>query len=158
MNDSSIPTYLTTDLDKQRYSSFFESYERQGAYLGDERITIGSNNHQQCRFCLKKHPEVKIKNNAHVLSQAFGFRWLFSSFECDICNQGIFADYDNSLTKYFGPMRSMTGIRGKDGYPKHKYQESPLFIQRLENNIEIKELSEGALEHDADNNIITMKQ
>lgn len=157
MNDKPIPSHLTSDLDKQRYLSFFENYERQEIYVGDSRIILGDNSHQQCRFCLKKPPEIKIRNNAHVLTQALGFRWLYSSFECDTCNQGVFADYDNSLAKYFGPMRSFTGIRGKDGYPKHKYQDSPLFIQRLDNDIEVKELMDGGLELDADNNIITMK-
>lgn len=73
----------------------------------------------KCRFCGETDRKQFKKGNAHTFPLSSGNKWLFSKDECKKCNS-IFGDYENELGSHSLLMRSMYGIRKRDGYPKYK--------------------------------------
>lgn len=78
---------------------------------------------RKCRFCGKSKPEVSFKKKAHAISEFLGNKSLISMNECDICNEFFASEYEDHLAKWFGPMRSLCQMRGKEGIPKYKSKE-----------------------------------
>ena len=77
-----------------------------------------------CRFCGKGKPEVAFKSVAHAVPEFLGNKSLVSQNECDTCNQLLAMKYEDDLAKWFGPMRTVSQIRGKSGVPTYKNKDS----------------------------------
>jgi HNH endonuclease len=72
-----------------------------------------------CRFCNKKHPEVTFRDDAHVIPESLGNRYLISDFECDFCNKQL-GKYDDQLCHFLGVSRTLNKTNGKEGIPTYK--------------------------------------
>lgn len=72
-----------------------------------------------CRFCGKTSEEVKFGNNAHVLSELLGNRYLVSDFECDGCKK-LFGGNEDQLSKFLGMSRTVLFAKGKEKVPMFK--------------------------------------
>ena len=76
-------------------------------------------NERICRFCKKREPEVSFKNEAHVIPQFLGNKYLIHDIECDSCNL-MFSKYESSFADSIGLLRTTDAIRGRRGVPKFK--------------------------------------
>lgn len=80
-----------------------------------------------CRFCGKSKPDVSFKKTAHAIPECLGNKSLISMNECDACNKFFANEYEDHLAKWFGPMRTLCQMRGKNkknkGFPKYKAEE-----------------------------------
>lgn len=113
-------------------SSFDSKYEKE-IYLNLGNLlkkTFLGKKGDACRFCGRNGSEVAFKNNAHVLPQLLGNRFLLSYYECDDCNT-LFGKYEDDLAKFLAPMRTLSGIKGKRGIPEFYDYEGKL---RIKNN------------------------
>lgn len=72
-----------------------------------------------CRFCNKKHPEAKFRDDAHIIPESIGNRYLISDFECDDCNKKL-GKYDDQLSHFLGVARTLNKTKGKEGIPTYK--------------------------------------
>lgn len=90
--------------------------------VGDTAFAKNKTKKQQgrhCIFCNKSYPEVSFKNAAHLLSRMIGNTDLFSTFECDTCNN-LFSKLESDVASFLGVGRSITGMadeRKTPGYP-----------------------------------------
>lgn len=64
---------------------------------------------RHCIFCNKSYPEVTFRNAAHLLSKMIGNTDLYSTFECDTCNNK-FSRLETDLSYFLGLGRSITGM------------------------------------------------
>jgi len=85
-------------------------------------------NDRTCRFCKKKAGQVKFENAAHLIPELLGNKTLFSDFECDICNKR-FGKYENHLANYLGVVRTMSGVKAKEGIPTFQSPDESFIIQ-----------------------------
>lgn len=72
-----------------------------------------------CRFCKKAFPEVSFKNDAHVIPQFLGNKYLVHDIECDNCNLK-FGRYETSFADSIGLFRTTDYMKGQRGVPKFK--------------------------------------
>ena len=109
---------------------------------------------RKCRFCGKSKPEVSFRKKAHAIPEFLGNKSLFSMNECDICNEFFAREYEDHLSKWFGPMRSLCQMRGKKGTPKYKSDTfiaargdkgMELFVNADSSTMNIKEGYSGTL-------------
>ena len=73
-----------------------------------------------CRFCGREEPNVTFRNDAHAIPECLGNRTLFTRFECDDCNQLFGQGIENDFGNWSLPMRTVSCIKGKKGYPTIK--------------------------------------
>jgi len=73
-----------------------------------------------CRFCGLATPEVKFRSVAHAVPEFLGNKALISMNECDACNSFLAEQYEDHLSKWFGPGRTASQIKGKGGVPTYK--------------------------------------
>ena len=81
--------------------------------VGDPAFTknkIWKQEGRHCIFCNKSYPETTFSNAAHLLSRMIGNTDLYSTFECDACNQK-FSLFETDLASFLGLSRSLTGIQ-----------------------------------------------
>ncbi|MFN4275750.1 MAG: HNH endonuclease [Ferrovibrio sp.] len=88
----------------------YEILSQVQASIGDPRITIGTKG--KCRYCGTDTPSL-FRRQSHTFPEALGNKWVFSSDECDQCNSGIFARYDDSLANCVAPVLTLGGTKGK---------------------------------------------
>ncbi len=107
---------------------------------------------RKCRFCGKSKPEVSFRKEAHAIPEFLGNKSVISMNECDICNEFFAREYEDHLSKWFGPMRSLCQMRGKKGTPKYKSDTfiaargdkgMELFMNADSSTMNIKERSSG---------------
>src|ERR1700751_771318 len=77
-------------------------------------------NSNLCRFCGRGKPDVKFKKVAHAVSEFLGNKVLISRNECDACNQYLADHGEDDFSKWLGPLRSASGMKGKHGRPIYK--------------------------------------
>lgn len=65
---------------------------------------------RHCIFCDKSYPDVSFKKVAHLLPRMIGNTDLFSTFECDTCNQK-FSLLESDLASFLGLSRSIVGLK-----------------------------------------------
>ncbi len=94
-----------------------------------EKIYVGERPPVRCRLCLKKRPEVTFRKQAHVIPASLGNRSLFCSDECDVCNSRFGEELDDALVRYLSPVRAISRLPGRSGFPKHKLQKHDSFIK-----------------------------
>lgn len=71
---------------------------------------------RHCTFCDKSHPYTKFNNDAHLLSKIIGNTNLFSTFECDSCNNK-FSLFETDLASFLGLGRSITSLSNNKKAP-----------------------------------------
>ncbi len=117
----------------QHYSIVFDSELTVGRHikLADQPHTEG----RLCRFCGLGKPQVTFRKIAHAVPEFLGNKSLFSQNECDACNEKLADEYEDHLSKWFGPMRAVSQIRGKGGVPTYKNKD--IRIEMGEKGLEI---------------------
>ena len=98
-----------------------------------------------CRFCGKGKPDANFKSVAHAVPEFLGNKSLISMNECDVCNQGLAKQYEDDLSKWFGPMRTVSQIRGKGGVPTYKNKD--MRIEMGEGGLKIGVVTEDLESH-----------
>ena len=69
------------------YTSFYDSVGSWTLLPGKIEPILGKNEAQRCRFCGGYSPGVSFQQQAHAIPEALGNKTLFTSYECDNCNQ-----------------------------------------------------------------------
>jgi hypothetical protein len=98
-----------------------------------------------CRFCGLGKPDVTFKSVAHAVPEFLGNKSLVSQNECDTCNQALANQYEDHLSKWFGPMRTVSQIRGKSGVPT--YKKNDMRIEMGSSGLEIGVVAEDLESH-----------
>lgn len=91
----------------------------------------------KCRFCDKHYPAVSFKKNAHAIPEFIGNKSLFSSFECDSCNQ-FFGKYENEFANFMLPYNALSGVINKSNKAT-KYKQDIVVYNGRDNQINIEE-------------------
>ena len=102
------------------YASFYELVGSWTLQPGKNESVLGKNETQRCRFCGGCSPEASFRQKAHAIPEALGNKTLFTSYECDICNQMFGRGIENDLGNWSKPMRTLSLISGKSGIPTLK--------------------------------------
>ena len=105
----------------QHYSIVFDSELTVGHHikLADQQDKEG----RICRFCGLGKPQVTVRKVAHAVPEFLGNKSLVSQNECDACNEKLAYEYEDHLSKWFGPMRTVSQIKGKSGVPTYKNKD-----------------------------------
>ena len=74
----------------------------------------------KCRFCGKQKTAKDFKKVAHVLSRCIGNNTLFSTYECDECNEKVFSLLESNFSEYMKFFHTFSRIRGYKGVPSNK--------------------------------------
>jgi hypothetical protein len=102
------------------YASFYESLGSWMLRPNKNEPILGKDEIQHCRFCGGYPPEVSFQQEAHAIPEALGNKTLFTSYECDSCNQKFGRTIENDLGNWSKPMRTLGLISGKSGIPTLK--------------------------------------
>lgn len=97
-----------------QYAAEFEQHYELNDYLiiGDSRYAKNKTHQQQgrnCLFCSQAYPQVSFTSEAHLISRMLGNTDLFSTFECDTCNNK-FSKLETDLASFLGFGRSLSGM------------------------------------------------
>ncbi|MBK6484055.1 MAG: hypothetical protein IPG01_13220 [Chitinophagaceae bacterium] len=108
-----------------------------------------------CRFCKKKMPQVTFNNDAHIIPQFLGNKYLISDFECDSCN-ALFSKYESDFARFLGIHRAML-VEEKS--LKFNSSDKNLFVQSSPDSdghfISMKRVSDSnAFEFDKENQLV----
>ena len=107
--------------------SFYDThYEVIGAWFLEpgKKIILGKQDNQVCRFCVQGCPEVTFKSEAHAMPESLGNKSLYTTYECDVCNQMFGQGIENDFGNWSKPMRNFTRTRGKRGVPTIKMESA----------------------------------
>jgi len=166
MTEKKIHFYTSPDYDETA-EKFFSVYSIQKVvFCPNEKIKMVIPRKERiCRFCKKKYPLVTFRNNAHIIPESLGNRYLTSEFECDDCNHK-FGKLDDQLIKFIGVNRSLNGTVGKKKtkIPKYQSADNKVLIQNEQFfsdknalKIELSEHGNGAFQYDEKNSLCTIK-
>ena len=75
---------------------------------------------RQCRFCDQMEPATSFSNEAHAIPVSLGNKCLFSTYECNTCNQYFGDTIENDLGNWSIVNRTLSGICGKKKAPTLK--------------------------------------
>ena len=95
---------------------------------GREKVYVGHDKYSErtCRFCGKKSPDVKFKDdNAHAIPDGLGNKLLFCHDECTSCNNRLNNAFEKDFVVYLDIRRAEAGIKGKKKIPTvygHNYK------------------------------------
>ena len=107
------------------YSFYATHYEVIGEWsLIGKKIRLGKRDKKVCRFCGQGCPEVTFKKEAHAIPESLGNKSLYTTYECDACNQMFGQGIENDFGNWSKPMRNFTGSRGKKGVPTIKIKSA----------------------------------
>ena len=87
------------------YAAFYELIGSWALQPGKKEPVLGKTGIQSCRFCGGSSPEVSFQQEAHAIPEALGNKTLFTSYECDNCNQKFGRGIENDLGNWSKPMR-----------------------------------------------------
>lgn len=76
---------------------------------------VGQPSPRRCAWCRKSPSEVTFKQDAHLVSETFGNRSLFTLEECDSCNQRHGQQLENHLAKMLIGIRVLGRVKNKHG-------------------------------------------
>lgn len=104
---------------------FDERYDILCTYplVADQKIKLKDSDDpatRVCRFCGRSKPGVTFGKEAHALPEFLGNKAIISMNECDTCNEYIADHAEDDLSKWLGPMRTASQMRGKNGVPTYK--------------------------------------
>lgn len=109
-----------------------------------------------CRFCKKTTPDVSFKKDAHALPHCIGNNVLFTHNECDRCNNKFGRLLENEFAKFMHLNHTISGVRGKNGYPKYKMDDA--LIKTTGSNIDWSDVPIENIDHNKDAGVIKIKQ
>jgi hypothetical protein len=104
----------------ERYTIIFDS-----SLIADKKTRLSDHENDAgrvCRFCGRGKPDVTFKSDAHAVPEFLGNKTLLSMNECDACNNLFAGQYETDLASWFGPLRTISQMRGK-GIPTYKDRE-----------------------------------
>ncbi len=81
--------------------------------VGDPAFAKNKTHKQEgrnCIFCNKGYPERSFKSAAHLISKMIGNPDLYSTFECDTCNN-LFSSFETDVASFLGLGRSIHGLQ-----------------------------------------------
>lgn len=131
------------DFYDQHYRVVFDSSLREARHV--KLIDPEDGKGRICRFCGKGKPDVTFKSDAHAVPEFLGNKSLISQNECDTCNQLLAKKYEDDLAKWFGPLRTVSQIRGKSGVPTYKNKN--MRIEMGDKGLEIGIVAEDLESH-----------
>jgi hypothetical protein len=109
----------------------------------DIRNVIGEKNkrNRRCRFCYKTVSDgARFQSIAHAIPEALGNKNIILADECDVCNS-FFGDHiEPSLIEFLNIYRVTLGVKGKEGYPKIKYENGVAQFDGKHINISSKDI------------------
>lgn len=123
----------------------------------DNKIHLGDKKQKTCRFCGKKHPEVKFKMITHAIPEFTGNKTLISEYECDICN-GLFSKMETQMSNYMNLYHTAAQVLGKRGVPSYKpnsQQESRIELGSSTVNIKSVQGDEPIVHFDEEKKTLT---
>ena len=85
---------------------------------------MGKQDNQVCRFCGQGCPGVTFKKKAHAIPESLGNKSLYTTYECDACNQMFGQGIENDFGNWSKPMRNFAGTRGKRSVPTIKMESA----------------------------------
>src|SRR5450631_3173336 len=97
------------------YASYYDLIGSWMLQPGKAETLLGADEYRHCRFCGGHPPMVSFRNDAHAIPEALGNGTLFTSYECDSCNQAFGQGIENDLGNWSKPMRTLSLIPGKSG-------------------------------------------
>lgn len=95
-----------------------------------------------CRFCGLSKPQVRFIKVAHAAPEFLGNKALISMNECDVCNEYLADNAEDHLSKWFGPLRTVSQIKGKSGVPTYKTDQ--IRIEMGQTGLQISVAVEGS--------------
>lgn len=117
-----------------------------------EKVVLKDSQPYKCRFCGKQKTAKEFKKVAHVLSRCIGNNTLFSTYECDECNEKVFSPLESNFSEYMKLFHTFSRIRGYKGVPSYKpnchentrvdYVDDKFQIQSFESEEPIVEIDE----------------
>lgn len=112
---------------------FFDIYEQESLiiFAGKSTKLLKAKKDRICRFCGKRMPEVKFKQDAHFIPEFLGNKEYFSDFECDTCNYK-FGILENELANYLGLSRTLSMSKVKKRIPTFKSPDKNLTVRENE--------------------------
>ena len=123
---------------------------------GKDKVVLGSKGINKCRFCLRSSPEASFRNEAHAIPESLGNKSIFTRYECDECNQRFGNTIENDLGSWFLPIRTFSGIKGKNNYPTIKSRDGKSRIESSLRGINIAHQSDNRFfSSDEENKILT---
>jgi len=103
------------------YSSVSYGYTAEKTFIGHQVYS-----ERVCRFCGKKHPEVRFKDeNAHAIPEGLGNKILFCYDECTNCNNRLNNNFEKDFVVYLDVRRTSAATKGKKKIPTvygHNYK------------------------------------
>ena len=96
---------------------------------GGKKHRLGSCTPRRCRYCLRQEPATCFKKIAHAIPECLGNRTLISHDECDHCNDRFSQTIEDHLDKFTQPLRTVLGIKGKNGVPVFKSRDGKLRVE-----------------------------
>jgi hypothetical protein len=128
------------------YASFYESVGSWTLRPGKNEPVLGKDETQRCRFCGGSFPEVSFRQEAHAIPEALGNKSLFTSYECDSCNQKFGRGIENDLGNWSKPMRTLSLISGKSGIPTLKGKPPKEWrVAGIQGGLELKHHAEDVI-------------
>ena len=112
---------------------------------------------KRCLFCGKPIDETSFKNDAHAIPEFLGNHFLLTPHECDACNSKFAYAYEDQLSKFTLPERSLCQVDGKKRrVPTYKSDKGDLrFESPKEGAIQIK-VQESLFGLDEKNKVVGM--
>ena len=91
----------------------------------------------RCRFCGRVLTKDSFQKRAHAVSEGIGNRSIFTSYECDDCNQRFADREENELGELFHLYKALRGKHGKKGTVKMRggrfsYSEDRTFTAHID--------------------------
>ena len=94
----------------------------------DNKIHLGDKKDKMCRFCGKKHPEVKFKMITHAIPEFTGNKTLISEYECDTCN-ALFSQMETQMSNYMNIYHTAAQVFGKRAlHVSHSYSDISVLL------------------------------
>jgi len=126
---------------REKLENFNKYYRLQSEINANlnSNVFLGDRENRKCRFCGKTKPEVKFKQDAHVIPQSIGNRYLLSFFECDNCNHFFGSTYEDSFANFFSDSRAFANVKNQNSgkTPKHKENKTGFEIMHTGKSVEI---------------------
>jgi hypothetical protein len=98
------------------------------------KSSLRVNGQRICRFCKKHSPDVRFKNDAHIIPNLLGNRHYLWTEECDSCNE-LFGKFETHLSTFLGIQRTFSDIKGGEKYPTFTSQDAGISARRLDEDL-----------------------
>lgn len=136
MEEKIRKTYLLTGR-KNAQDNFHMYYKSIYTYPNSDAAAVTPLEYK-CRFCGTTDRQKFKKGHSHTFPYFTGNRSLISNDECKSCNNFFGVQYEDALGKFSYHLRSLHGMRGKEGAIKFKTQLLEVINDLKSVNIRIK--------------------